>query len=73
MGLDVKFITVLADATKSYFDNYDLKELCDAFEVHLFYGDYNQIAHLAWARSIIQNVEHGNNRGSSGDSILNDR
>jgi hypothetical protein len=61
MALDPKYITTLADATKFYYDDSELMELCDAFDVDFSYP-FGDVAHVALARSFIQNVEHGNNR-----------
>jgi len=62
MALETKYITTLADATKFYYDDSELMELCTAFDVDLSYPLHSGVPHVAWARSLIQNAEHGNNR-----------
>lgn len=62
MALDTKYITTLADAAKFYYEDSELMELCAAFDVDLSYPSYSGVPHVAWARSIIENIEHGNNR-----------
>jgi hypothetical protein len=62
MALDTKYITTLADATKFYYDDSELMELCTAFDVDLSYPLHSGVQHVAWARSLIQNTELGNNR-----------
>ena len=62
MGIDAKYITVLADATKSYFVDSELMELSASFDIDFSYDLCAGVAHVAWARSLIRNVEHGNNR-----------
>jgi hypothetical protein len=62
MPLDAKFIPILADATKFYYNDSELMELCTAFEVDLSYHLLSGIPYLAWARSLLQNIDQGNNR-----------
>jgi hypothetical protein len=62
MPLDAKYITILADATKFYYNDSELMELCTAFEVDLSYHLLSGIPYLAWSRSILQNIDQGNNR-----------
>jgi hypothetical protein len=62
MPLDAKYITILADATKFYYNDSELMELCTAFEVELSYHLLSGIPYLAWSRSILQNIDQGNNR-----------
>jgi hypothetical protein len=63
MALDSKYITILADATKFYYKNSELSNLYKAFEINLpVYPFYPVLQHVPWARSLIQNVEQGNNR-----------
>lgn len=62
MALDKKFIAILADATKFYYNDSELMELCTAFEVDLSYHLLSGVPHLAWARSLIQYIDRGNNR-----------
>lgn len=62
MGIDAKYITILADATKFYYDNSELMELSAGFGLDFSYDLCTGVAHVAWARSLIRNVEHGNNR-----------
>jgi len=62
MALDTKYIATLADATKFYYNDSELMELCTAFDVDLSYHLLSGVPHLAWMRSIIQNIDHGNNR-----------
>jgi hypothetical protein len=62
MSLDVKYITILADATKSYYTDPELMELTDGFGLDFSYNFNTGAQHVAWARSLIRAVEHGNNR-----------
>lgn len=62
MALDTKYIATLADATKFYYNDSELMELCTAFDVDLSYHMLSGVPHVAWVRSLIQNIEHGNNR-----------
>lgn len=62
MALDRKYIAILADATKFYYNDSELMELCTAFEVDLSYHLLSGVPHLAWARSLIQYIDRGNNR-----------
>jgi hypothetical protein len=62
MALDAKYITILADATKCYYNDSELRELCGAFDVELPYHQFGTMPHVAWARALIRNLEHGNNR-----------
>lgn len=62
MSLDMKYITILADATKSYYADPELMELVVGFSLDFSYNFYTGVQHVAWARSLIQTVEHGNNR-----------
>jgi hypothetical protein len=62
MPLDPKHITTLADATKFYYSDSELMELCTAFEVDLSYHLLSGVPHLAWGRSLLQNIDQGNNR-----------
>jgi len=62
MALDNKYIAILADATKFYYSDSELMELCTAFEVDLSYHLLSGVPHLAWARSLIQYIDRGNNR-----------
>jgi hypothetical protein len=62
MALDTKYITTLADATKFYYNDSELMELCTAFDVDLSYHLLSGVPHLAWVRSLIQYIDHGNNR-----------
>jgi hypothetical protein len=61
MPLDPKYITTLADATKFYYSDSELMELCTAFEVDLSYHLLSGVPHLAWVRSLLQNIDQGNN------------
>jgi hypothetical protein len=62
MALDTKYIATLADATKFYYNDSELMELCTAFDVDLSYHLISGVPHLAWMRSLFQKIEHGNNR-----------
>jgi hypothetical protein len=62
MTLDPKYITTLADATKFYYSDSELMELCTAFEVDLSYHLLSGVPHLAWVRSLLHNIDQGNNR-----------
>jgi hypothetical protein len=62
MSIDVKYIAILADAAKSYYTDPELLELATGFDLDFSYDLYTGVQHVAWARSLIQNVEHGNNR-----------
>ena len=62
MALDTKYIAILADATKFYYNDSELMELCTAFDVDLSYHLLSGVPHVAWVRSLIQYLEHGNNR-----------
>lgn len=62
MGLDAKYITILADGTKSYYNDSELMELSTGFNIDFSYDLYAGVAHVAWARSLIRNIEHSNNR-----------
>lgn len=62
MALDQKYVAILADATKFYYNDSELMELCTAFDVDLSYHLLSGVPHVAWVRSLIQNLERGNNR-----------
>ena len=62
MSLAPKYITTLADATKFYYSDSELMELCTAFEVDLSYHILSGVPHMAWFRSLLQNIDRGNNR-----------
>lgn len=62
MAQYTKHIATLADATKFYYSDSELMELCTAFDVDLSYHLLSGVPHLAWVRSLIQYIEHGNNR-----------
>jgi hypothetical protein len=62
MAFDKKYIAILADATKFYYNDSELMELCTAFDVDLSYHLLSGVPHVAWVRSLIQYIEHGNNR-----------
>jgi len=62
MALDTKYIATLADATKFYYNDSELMELCTAFDVALPFHLLSGVPHVAWVRSLLQNIEHGNNR-----------
>lgn len=62
MALDTKYIAILADATKFYYNDSELMELCTAFDVDLSYHLLSGVPHVAWVRSLFQKIEHGNNR-----------
>jgi hypothetical protein len=57
-----EYIATLADATKFYYSDSELMELCTAFNVDLSYHLLSGVPHLAWMRSLIQYIEYGNNR-----------
>jgi hypothetical protein len=62
MGIDAKHITTLADATKFYYEASELLELHAGFSLNFSYDLYTGVQYVAWARSLIQNVDQGNNR-----------
>jgi hypothetical protein len=62
MALDTKYIATLADATKFYYNDSELMELCTAFDVGLSYHLLSGVPHVAWVRSLFENIEQGNNR-----------
>ena len=62
MSQYTKYIATLADATKFYYSDSELMELCTSFDVDLSYHLLSGVPHLAWVRSLIQYIEHGNNR-----------
>jgi hypothetical protein len=62
MSQYTKYIATLADATKFYYSDSELMELCTAFDVDLSYHLLSGVPHLAWVRSLIQYIDHGNNR-----------
>ena len=62
MAIEAKHITALADATKFYYDPSELLELHAGFGLNFSYDPYAGVQYVAWARSLIKNVEHGNNR-----------
>ncbi len=62
MAQYTEYIATLADASKFYYSDSELMELCTAFEVDLSYHLLSGVPHLAWVRSLIQYIDHGNNR-----------
>ena len=62
MALDMKYIATLADGIKFYYEESELMELCAAFDVDLSYPLSGGVPYVAWARYLVQNIEHGNNR-----------
>jgi hypothetical protein len=62
MALDTKYIATLADATKFYYKDSELMELCTAFDVGLSFHLLSGVPHVAWVRSLFENIEQGNNR-----------
>lgn len=62
VSLSMKYLTILADATKSYYTEPELAELAAGLGVDFSYNFYTGLQHITWARSLIQTIEQGNNR-----------
>jgi len=54
-------ILILADALKEYYSDSELQDLCELFDIDLPYED-SKPAHLRFARTVLIQIEHGNNR-----------
>jgi hypothetical protein len=61
--MNEKLVPVLADALRAYYEGEELNEICGLFDEKLDW-DYtrSQANHLALAKRLLTQIEHGNNR-----------
>lgn len=61
-SLGPEAVITLADVLERYVADEDLTELCGMLDVSLTWGDRGEINHMKLARTLIEEVEQGNNR-----------
>ena len=59
--MDIKYIPILVDSIKEYYEDNELIELCDLFDVECEYDDM-KIAYMGFARRLLTQIEHNNHR-----------
>ena len=60
--MDIKYVPVLADAMKEYYEGDELVELCDLFDIEVETDFHGKPAWIKLARNLIEKIGHGNNR-----------
>jgi len=58
--MNIEAVPILADALKAYYEQQELKELCSLFDV--VFDDTVERPHFNFAKRIVNDIEHGNNR-----------